>query len=339
MFYSLLNVAKKTYIGQAIKNVQIQTNKTMSIQNLQDYTNRFLSLRRGNTPFGLAPHKPVLLLAIFDWLKQEEAQHNIIQLDKRLFDLFRYNWKLLVKTKHTCKIDNPIYHLQNENLWSVTLKNQRELKKARSQKYLVEQEAFGQLESALFELCRDQSNADLCRMILLDAYFPDSKAAYISARNIKDIGDTPDFNIIEEPQAAYGIIAPKQARKSFIRNWKFRAGVMHHYNYTCSISRMKIDSCLAMIEAAHIKPFHKFGDNSWDNGLALSPTFHRAFDWGLISVDKHYKILVQKNLQENKGSLYALSSLKGQKIFLPDEVEYYPSLEKLEWHRDVVFLG
>lgn len=68
------------------------------------------------------------------------------------------------------------------------------------------------------------------------------------------------------------------------RSSTFTKQVLNAYDNRCAVTRRK----LRLVDAAHILPV-KAGDQSIDtvrNGIALSPTFHRAFDRGLIYLDE-----------------------------------------------------
>ncbi|MBK9017631.1 MAG: HNH endonuclease [Saprospiraceae bacterium] len=83
---------------------------------------------------------------------------------------------------------------------------------------------------------------------------------------------------------------------------------------------------------SHIKPHALCGINTLDNGLALCPNLHRAFDAGLIGLNDAYKVIVRKDLKET-STTYSLLALKGRRIALPKEGRYWPREEYLGWHR------
>ena len=84
-------------------------------------------------------------------------------------------------------------------------------------------------------------------------------------------------------------------------------------------------------------PFAISHDDKVNNGIALCPNMHRAFDRGLLSIDTNYQILVSPHISENEEHPYALKQLKGKQIALPGNSLYYPAQDKLEWHRGNVF--
>ena len=67
------------------------------------------------------------------------------------------------------------------------------------------------------------------------------------------------------------------------RSASFRRQVLSAYENRCAVTRRQ----LRLVDAAHILPVSS-GERSVDdvrNGIALSPTYHRAFDNGLIYLD------------------------------------------------------
>lgn len=74
------------------------------------------------------------------------------------------------------------------------------------------------------------------------------------------------------------------------RSSSFRMQVLNAYDNRCAVTRCK----LRLVDAAHILPVQA-GDESIDhvrNGIALSPTYHRAFDRGLIFLDENMEMRV-----------------------------------------------
>ena len=87
----------------------------------------------------------------------------------------------------------------------------------------------------------------------------------------------------------------------FIRSATFKKLVPRLYDNTCAISGLRVvaKANISMVDACHIVTFAESHDDHITNGIALSPTFHRAFDRGLISIDDNYRLLVSKDFNEN----------------------------------------
>ncbi|HHT9119918.1 MAG TPA: HNH endonuclease [Candidatus Hypogeohydataceae bacterium YC41] len=136
-----------------------------------------------------------------------------------------------------------------------------------------------------------------------------------------------------EPIESKDIAALTQQRRRLVqrvslmsRSANFRLQVLNAYANRCAVSRAQ----LRLVDAAHILPVgapasvdHVF------NGIALSPTFHRAFDNALIYLDEHYMM----RLNQEKESLLirdkldcGLTSFKTAlgKVHLPPDRRQWP---------------
>lgn len=115
---------------------------------------------------------------------------------------------------------------------------------------------------------------DLHEMVNDETYFERAERA---AKN-KAIDES---EILDLPQRRQLVIR-ETAR--WARSTSFFKQVLNAYDYRCAVTRRK----LKLVDAAHILPVAA-GERSIDtvrNGIALSPTYHRAFDNGLIYLDE-----------------------------------------------------
>jgi putative restriction endonuclease len=110
----------------------------------------------------------------------------------------------------------------------------------------------------------------------------------------------------------------------------FKRKVLFAYGNRCAVTRLQ----LRLVDAAHILPVGAPGSlDQVPNGIALTPTYHRAFDAGLIYLDDQY------DMQLNEGQLGTLQGLNlgggveafrehlGRQIFLPPDVSQRPLIE------------
>ena len=121
----------------------------------------------------------------------------------------------------------------------------------------------------------------------------------------------------------------------------FRASVFAAYENRCCITGMELSKLLV---ASHIKPYRSCRSSQErtdpHNGLLLNTLYDKAFDQGLITVTKDYKIYVSSAVKaqaHNEFTRQWLVGLEGNQIirsktFLPD-----PAC--LEYHNDVIFKG
>ena len=91
-----------------------------------------------------------------------------------------------------------------------------------------------------------------------------------------------------------------------------------------------------MIDACHIIPFSNSYNDTIINGIPITPTLHRAFDNGLISIDDNYRVLVSKQFKESQSN-FSLKQFENQQIILPDNSKNYPDFKSLNWHRIIKF--
>ena len=114
------------------------------------------------------------------------------------------------------------------------------------------------------------------------------------------------------------------------RDSSFRRKVASAYEQRCAITRMQ----LRLIDAAHILPVGVEGSNDEvANGICLSPTYHRAYDRGLIFLDEE---LVARINPEKEQELVRVGLAGGSndfkkyldnKIHLPQDKYQWPSVD------------
>ena len=133
-----------------------------------------------------------------------------------------------------------------------------------------------------------------------------------------------------------------------VRDSQFRDLLLHHYDQKCCVSRLKLFSLpeklhkdepepkpLYEVEAAHIKPVRDGGPDDIRNGILLSRSFHWAFDRGLFTVNKDFKVEISRKAPpETKENL---ERHKDEKIFLPKNEGFYPHQDALAWHKKEIF--
>ena len=113
------------------------------------------------------------------------------------------------------------------------------------------------------------------------------------------------------------------------RDSDFRRKVIVAYDHKCCVTGLQ----LRLIDAAHILPVG--AENSTDhvtNGLCLSPTYHRAYDRGLIFLTEDRRMLINESKRDDLvrlglgGGLVQFESCLGREIFLPPDRGQWPNL-------------
>lgn len=95
----------------------------------------------------------------------------------------------------------------------------------------------------------------------------------------------------------------------YSRDSKFRKIIINAYEHRCSVTRVQ----LKLIDAAHILPVASDGSvDSVNNGIALSPTYHRAYDNCLIYLDEN---MIMRLNNEKISELTASELTNGLEYF------------------------
>ena len=148
---------------------------------VQKYTRQLQSLNRAsNKTLGKAPHKPVLLLSIIQLIHKGEIQSNRIYITGELVIAFKSNWNKLVTTNHIPNFSLPFFHLSSEPFWRLVYINGLfdKNEKISSLGKLKNRIAFAEIDKDLFELLLNPITRAELENVLLNTYFPNTKANY-----------------------------------------------------------------------------------------------------------------------------------------------------------------
>jgi len=294
---------------------------TTHSESLKFYRKKFTHLRQGVTKYGKAPHKPILLLTFIQLLEQGEITENKVYISPELVGQFKELFALLVKTEHKADFFLPFYHLSGEGFWHVKTKTGPDLSRYISSfKGLNEVADYGYFNPDLFLLLINPESRNILKTILLDYYFPESKADFLKAKLSNGYIQDLQKYLLNESLVSYTAPTPEtDDEEQFIRGGLFKKLVPQVYNFTCCISGMRLVSNhgFAMVDACHIVPFSLSKDDRVTNGLALCPNLHRAFDRGLITVDEKLQVKVSPTIAEDESNTYALKNLEGIRLRPP----------------------
>ncbi len=320
------------------------------MQQVKPYINLLKSLRRAPN-LGGAPHKPILLLAVFSLIRKGVISSNKIEISPELVLEFKEYWLKFVQTPHTANFALPFFHLSREPFWfliakpgaSIPITSSNSIK---SFKGLRDTVLFAHLDSGLFELLLQKENNYLLSELLISTYFPNQNSKGLEAGY--NLFSQLESEILNDNKSVYQTrIEQLQAtlneeeftEEVFVRCGIFKREIPKLYNYTCAISGMRIETStnIQMVDACHIIPFSISHDDTIRNGICMSPNLHRAFDRGLFTLTNDLKVKVSMQISES-DSPFNLKQFDGRKINLPSSNHYHPSRENLEWHYRDVFL-
>lgn len=125
--------------------------------------------------------------------------------------------------------------------------------------------------------------------------------------------------------------------KTRVNQNTFRQIVLANYSGKCAITSIDIPDLLI---ASHIIPWSANEQERLnpENGICLSPLYDKAFDKGLIGIDKQYRVILSSEIKDRTTKTFYtdyFGKIEGKTIQLPQK--YLPKKEFLEWHLDSVF--
>jgi hypothetical protein len=117
----------------------------------------------------------------------------------------------------------------------------------------------------------------------------------------------------------------------------FRKVVLSSYGNVCAMTGLAMPS---LLNASHIMPWSHDVARRLDptNGISLNVLHDRAFDRGLISFNNELELLISPRLRDIPSNDFlqaAILRLSAQRLRLPDR--FAPSVQALEYHRDLIF--
>ena len=123
------------------------------------------------------------------------------------------------------------------------------------------------------------------------------------------------------------------------RDSGFRDLVLNAYGYRCGICGLDphLDGVITGLEAAHVRWHSHGGPSTVDNGVAMCPLHHKAFDLGLIGIDERLRVVVSVRLHGGDRVEEFLGMFHGQTLLGPlhDQTSILGIYR--DWHQREVF--
>jgi putative restriction endonuclease len=272
---------------------------------------------------GIAPHKPLLLLAIIDMAQEGCLADRQVALSVGLAFRFGEYWRAVAERRGTKPdVRLPFFHLRTAGFWQ-PLDSEGRPAAARqlASTALLAEDFFACLLDANF---RDQA-----RRKLISRWFeqPAERVALYTMVGLP----IPSA----DSQIADSKLGEMQDAKERGREGRFRNTVIPAYDFTCALTGYRVNTFReSIVDAAHIHQFGRGGANDPRNGIALCKNAHWLFDRGLWSLTDDYRVIVtQEDFLEAGPEAFLLRRMIGKVIGLPNQAHLRPDPKYLAWHR------
>jgi putative restriction endonuclease len=271
-----------------------------------------------------APHKPLLLLIIFDLAQEGILPPKILPLTPELASRF-LSYSNIVANRRSQRPDvrYPFYHLGGDGVWTPLDENFERSADRKLTRFVEMSSDFVGFVSD--SVCRDQA-----RHLLIAKYFKPSER--IALYELIGLPRPSELEI--EENARY-----KSAEDAILvgREARFRIKILAAYNYTCALTGYRLTTLTSggIVDAAHIHQFSDSRNNELSNGLALCKNAHWAFDQGLWTISDDFRVQVDSSRfteSADKPDLL-LGTYNGVSLRLPSDRGVWPSLVHIAWHR------
>ena len=165
------------------------------------------------------------------------------------------------------------------------------------------------------------------------------------------LGVAPEYSM---ERAEGELLVAERTRKvvdAVVRDARFRRQVMSAYEFKCAVTGLGVGSlpegrATRLLDAAHIRPVLDQGPDAVTNGLSITPTVHRLFDEGLLTVRwqaSELQLLRSPALEPEmiespeQGTTIRLET--GMRLLLPSDRLSWPSPDQVRYHQRQVFKG
>lgn len=311
------------------------------------YAYRFRTLRV-NVNKGITPYQPLLLLSVIELIGQNYIQENRIYLTPELISIFVKYRSQLSPSHYQADLAQPFFFMtRSENpFWHLQPKPEREAildsgTRLNSIPLLRKNIEYAYLDIELFNYLQSPISKNSLISTLIDTWFSDQLQ-----RIDKLIGINPfqgySYSSLEFNRQLP--LASELDEKSYknavevVRDTTFRKNIVKFYDFRCAFCQLRIIAGdeTNIVDGAHIKPFSKFKDDSYTNGISLCKNHHWAFDHGWFGIDENYRIRIRQNWinEDAPSNIRAMSEYHGESIILPYDEEFCPDRDALAWHRE-----
>ncbi|HIK45406.1 MAG TPA: hypothetical protein IGR64_11035 [Leptolyngbyaceae cyanobacterium M65_K2018_010] len=161
------------------------------LEALAYYARKFERLRVDRA-HGVAPHKPILLLAVMELVERNLLPQNYIVLSPQLTQTFLKYWSYLGSASHNPDISRPFFHMKSGKFWHLVPRPGFETVLAAKIKLKTLAEvqqaiAYAYVDEDLFDFWQIPKYRESLQAVLVGRWFPGRLA------EVKEISKTDEF--------------------------------------------------------------------------------------------------------------------------------------------------
>ena len=290
----------------------------------------------------MSPHKAVMLLSVIDLVASGDASDNKFRLSPELMEHFRRYFDAVKSESDSCTPINPFFYMRSEPFWHHRAAPGKEaiceaLSSPGGRKKLGEIIDHAFLDDGLFALLLDGAKRAEIREAVIARYFP---AQYNTLMEIAREEDEAGLYATAMKDLASGKVGEIPDVAYSVRDLAFARVVKRAYHYQCAACGLRIlYDGVSLVDAAHIIPFSESHDDDPRNGMALCKNHHWAMDQELIFPCSDNLWHVRKDIDERIDSQRSLIDLDGKTILPPEQKQYAPKMQALEWREQRLRVG
>jgi putative restriction endonuclease len=284
---------------------------------------------------GLAPHKPLMLLAVMDLIETGDVgADGSVCYDVRLVSRFRDYWELVLdRQRNAPDIPMPFHALggAKDRIWTRHTADGAPSAAKQTTRLC-------RLDPGLHQLLQNAAFRNEARRNLVSVYFTPKEQVMLCARLGLPLPKTEEIADLRS-QADDFRASQRKGRDS-----RFKSEVLSGYFFTCALTGYRLDTeSGSLVQAAHIHQHAESENDDPDNGLALTPDAHWMFDAGLWTAEprgKEFTVRVAKGCFVEFGPVHhsRLLDRDGSPLWFDDRARIRPNPVHFGWHQRNRFL-
>ena len=276
------------------------------------------------------PHKPVLLLAVLDFIAKGKATPDRVPWTLDIRERFTLYFEQVKKPCDQNTPENPFLFLRKEKWWQpvkISRNGDHPLEATPTVGDATAGTVFARVSAPISTWLLQPLHRLRLREALISRFFPQARD------RLERFFQEPFIIQDNSPEGQENCNASETGAG---RSSGFRRKILEIYDYQCAACGLRIKlpqvGDLTFVDAAHIIPFEEGQNDYPTNGIALCKNHHWAMDRFIIAPSPTglWKVSAKIDARRSIGEK-ELRSLHNTPILKPSEEAFYPEESALEW--------